>query len=213
MQKLLLRAKAVIDQLPHWLILAITTALAAAFMFFQAEPTTTLVSALTSWTQLRPILLGAVGVFFATLVGILKTAPWSSGTAVVEVSGDATVRRVVPKVPPLACLALGLLLVFGVAACGLFSPTTWAAVVTDLATIAQTVLADVLAGKPFAQVLADTGQEDATLLVTVLTGLIADPKTTPAYVAACQPYLVAAQALQAKQSAARAAHQPIPTVP
>jgi uncharacterized membrane protein len=104
--------------------------------------------------------------------------------------------------------AVAIVMVFamlsGIAACSLFSPTTWAAVVSDLATIAQTVLADVLAGKPFAQVLADTGQEDATLLVTVLTGLITDPKTTPAYKAACQPYLVAAQALLAQQKAAAA---------
>lgn len=78
----------------------------------------------------------------------------------------------------------------------------WNVVSTDLGNIAQSVLADVLAGKPFDQVLADTITGDVTLLITVIGFIESDmnPKITPAerdlYVTKCAPYLAQAIALK-----------------
>jgi hypothetical protein len=77
-------------------------------------------------------------------------------------------------------------------------------VVQDIENIANTVLVDVMAGKPFAQVLADTGSQDATLLIAIITGIESDPKlpaaTRVAYAVACAPYLTQARALAAQQA-------------
>lgn len=71
------------------------------------------------------------------------------------------------------------------------------AVVSDIAAIVNVVITDIEAGKPFAQVLADTGSDDASLLIAIIQGIEGDPKldaaTKAAYVKACAPYLLEAQ--------------------
>ena len=67
-----------------------------------------------------------------------------------------------------------------------------------------TILADILAGKGYAQVLADVGAGGASLLVTVIQFITTDPNLTPAakaaYVKACAPYLVMAKAQVAAEA-------------
>ena len=79
----------------------------------------------------------------------------------------------------------------------------------DVAEIAQVVISDVMAGKPFDTVLKDTGTDDAQLLVAVIGAILADPKTDAPtralYAAKCRPYLDQAVVLAARQRAAREA--------
>jgi hypothetical protein len=100
----------------------------------------------------------------------------------------------------LRCLALAGTLT--IAGCG-----AWLPVARDVADIADVVIRDVMAGKPFATVLGDTGSDDAELLVAVIGAILADPKTDAptkaAYAAKCQPYLDQAKVLAARQKAAR----------
>jgi hypothetical protein len=83
----------------------------------------------------------------------------------------------------------------------------WLPIAQDVAAIVQDVTRDVMAGKPFATVLADTGSDDAALLVAIITAIEGSPKTGPQvralYATKCQPYLDAAVALAARQKAAR----------
>jgi hypothetical protein len=80
-----------------------------------------------------------------------------------------------------------------------------AAVGSNIGNIASIVISDILAGKPFDQILADTKSADAQLLVDIIYSIENDPMLSPAdkakYVTACAPYLVQAQTLAAKQAA------------
>jgi hypothetical protein len=77
----------------------------------------------------------------------------------------------------------------------------------DVASIVQVVAVDIKAGKPFEQVLIDTGSDDAQVLVAIIGAILADPKTDAptkaAFAARAQPYLDQATVLAAKQRAAR----------
>jgi hypothetical protein len=80
-------------------------------------------------------------------------------------------------------------------------------VASDVAGIVQTVVTDINQGKPFEQVLIDTGSDDAQVLVAIIGAILADPKTDAptkaAFAARAQPYLDRATVLAAKQRAAR----------
>lgn len=62
------------------------------------------------------------------------------------------------------------------------------AVGEDVGKIAAIVYKDVEAGKPFAQVLADTGTDDVKLLIAILVTVANDPKLSASDKAACQAY-------------------------
>lgn len=96
-------------------------------------------------------------------------------------------------------LTLMLAIPFGASGCAQL-----AAVGQDIGNIASIVIADVMAGKPFAQILADTGTADASLLVAIIQAIEGDPNldaaTKAKYVAACAPYLEQAKAMVAAQA-------------
>jgi hypothetical protein len=73
------------------------------------------------------------------------------------------------------------------------------AIEQDLSNMGSQVLADILAGKGYQQVLADVGQGGVALLVTVIQFIIGDPNATPATRSACAPYLARAQVELAAQ--------------
>jgi hypothetical protein len=67
----------------------------------------------------------------------------------------------------------------------------------DLSNLITIVYNDVVAGKPFAQILIDTGDADGALLLAILTSMESDPKLTPdqkaAYAKLCDPYIAQAK--------------------
>lgn len=93
--------QALVELIPHWILLVLAGATGALLTYFQQTSTSTLVASLSSWTLLKPILAGAVTVFLTALVTLLKSAPWaSSGSS--SGGGTMTVARPVTTVPPAA---------------------------------------------------------------------------------------------------------------
>jgi hypothetical protein len=183
-------------KLPHFLtVLGATVGAAiagAVVTYIEAVPAAQLLQALTTPAGISALLRGALSVgLIAGLTALIGVAKQMLPTTPTPPSSSSKLMSGM----------VGVLMLFAIGCANL------PAIVQDIANIAQTVIVDVMAGQPFTKVLADTGTEDASLLVAILTGLVGDPNPSnpaqaAAYKKACAPYLAQAKALAAQQKAA-----------
>lgn len=124
----------------HILLTVALTFAGAALGYLEAEPTTTLVAALSTWATAKPILLGAVGVGLAAVVAMAKNT---------FLTPPPSTTNAVPPVPPaLTVVAFGLL--FLLPGC-----QTIAAVYPKLDAVEAAIAKDYEAGDSDAQIASD----------------------------------------------------------
>lgn len=104
--------RSLLDKIPHWAIVVLFAGVGAAVSYLQAEPDETLVTALSSWATLKPLLIGAATAGVGTMVALLRKAPWAIPSATSNGDVEIKVTRV-PTPPPLPVL-FGVFLVVAV---------------------------------------------------------------------------------------------------
>lgn len=162
MKAFLLGLQALVERLPHWMILVLAAGVGAVFSYFQAEPNAQILSAFTSLAVALPMLKGALVAFAGTVIALLKTAPWSTPQ-------PTSVRRV-PPLAVMAFLPIALLLA-GCFGAGSIAPT---------ANFAVCVATDAIEKKPIATIVADCGGDVPAVIASLLTSTDARVAETPA---------------------------------
>lgn len=222
-QQFVQKLKASINVVPHWMLIVLAAGVGAAITYLKQEGPATVWQDLQTWATAKVLLQGAVMAAVGMMVGLLRKEPWlgisgsaSGGGPVSLNSTDLKTVPPKPPVPPSAARmrrrawrivpAIGLASLLLVVACAQLPM-----IVSDVTNIANIVWSDVQKGETAEQVIADvltqTGSEDVSLVVSIVSTMLADPQLpvrNPEMVAPLQQVLAVAQVKLAAQKAQRA---------